>query len=67
MNHTRIEKQSTSLTPSTEELTTPHFDDSAIATAHQVELLPMHGAIRAEPSRYLITIASVLLQKSDKE
>ena len=61
MNHSRIEKQSTSLTPQIERLTTPHFDDSAVATAHQVEPLPMHGAIGSGSSRYLISIASAIL------
>ena len=61
MNQTRIEQQSTSLTPSSEDLTTPHFDDSAVATAHQVEPLPKRGAIRFESSHYLIAIASAVI------
>ena len=61
MNQSRIEQQSTSLTPSTEDLTTPHFDDSAVATAHQVEPLPKRGANRPESSRYLITVASAII------
>jgi hypothetical protein len=61
MNQTRIEQQSTSLTPPTEDLTTPHFDDSAVATAHQVEPLPQRAANRFESSRYAITIASAIV------
>ena len=61
MNQSRIEQQSTSLTPSTEDLTTPHFDDSAVATAHQVEPLPKRRANRFESSRYLVTIASAIV------
>ena len=61
MNQTRIEQQSTSLTPPNEDLTTPHFDDSAVATAHQVEPLPKRTANRFESSRYLITIASAIV------
>jgi len=61
MNQSRIEQQSTSLTPSTEDLTTPHFDDSAVATAHQVEPLPNRAVSRFESSRYLITIASAII------
>lgn len=61
MNQSRIEHQSTSLTPSTEDLTTPHFDDSAVATAHQVEPLPNRAVNRFESSRYLITIASAII------
>lgn len=58
MNHSRIEQQSASLTPPTEELTTPHFDDSAVATAHQVEPLPQRPVHRFESSRHLMTVAS---------
>lgn len=61
MNQTRIEQQSTSLTPPTEDLTTPHFDDSAVATAHQVELLPNRAEGRFESSRYLISIAAAIV------
>jgi hypothetical protein len=61
MNHSRIEQQSASLTPPTEELTTPHFDDSAVATAHQVEPLPQRPVHRFESSRHLITIASAIV------
>src|SRR5690349_3898059 len=61
MNQSRIEQQSTSVTPSTEDLTTPHFDDSAIATAHQVEPLPSPAVGRLESSRYLISIASAIV------
>jgi hypothetical protein len=61
MNQSRIEQQSTLLTPSTEDLTTPHFDDSAVATAHQVEPLPNRAVNRFESSRYLITIASAIV------
>jgi hypothetical protein len=61
MNQTRIEQQSTSLTPPTEDLTTPHFDDSAVATAHQVEPLPNRAVGRFESSRYLISIASAIV------
>ena len=61
MNHTPIEQQSTSLTPETEELTTPHFDDSAVATAHQVEPLPRRRAHRSGSSRYMLTIASAIV------
>src|SRR5689334_8934837 len=61
MNQTRIGQQSTSLTPPTEDLTTPHFDDSAVATAHQVEPLPKRSANRFESSRYLIWIASAIV------
>ena len=60
MNQSRIEQQSTSLTP-TEDLTTPHFDDSAVATAHQVEPLPNRAVDRFESSRYLITIVSAIV------
>src|ERR1041384_3936702 len=61
MNQTHIEQQSTSLTPPTEDLTTPHFDDSAVATAHQVEPLPGRPANRFGPSRHVLIIASALL------
>jgi hypothetical protein len=61
MNQTRIGQQSTSLTPANEDLTTPHFDDSAVATAHQVEPLPRRSANRFGSSRYLITIASAIV------
>jgi hypothetical protein len=61
MNQSHIEQQSTSLTPPTEELTTPHFDDSAVATAHQVEPLPNRAANRFESSHHLITIASAIV------
>ena len=61
MNQSRIEQQSTLLTPSTEDLTTPHFDDSAVATAHQVEPLPNRAVNRLESSRYLITVASAII------
>ncbi|HXI26179.1 MAG TPA: hypothetical protein VNG71_20165 [Pyrinomonadaceae bacterium] len=61
MNQSRIEQQSTSLTPPSEDLTTPHFDDSAVATAHQVEPLPNRAVTRFESSRYLITIASAVV------
>ncbi len=61
MNQTRIGQQSTSLTPPNEDLTTPHFDDSAVATAHQVEPLPRRSANRFESSRYVIAIASAIV------
>jgi hypothetical protein len=61
MNQTHIEQQSTSLTPLTEDLTTPHFDDSAVATAHQVEPLPNRAVARFGSSRYLISIASAIV------
>ena len=61
MNHSRAEQQTTSLTPPPDELSTPHFDDSAVATAHQVEPLPRRGGIRFGSSRYLITIASAIV------
>lgn len=61
MNHSRIEQQSASLTPPTEELTTPHFDDSAVATAHQVEPLPRRPVHRFESSRHLLTVASAVV------
>jgi hypothetical protein len=60
MNQTRIEQQS-SLTPPTEDLTTPHFDDSAVATAHQVEPLPNRAVGRFGSSRYLISIVSAIV------
>ena len=61
MNQSSIEQQSTSLTPQPDELTTPHFDDSAVATAHQVEPLPKRGANRFQSSRYLLTVASAMV------
>lgn len=61
MNHSRIEQQSTSLTPPTEKLATPHFDDLAVATAHQVEPLPQRPVHRFESSRHLLTIASAIV------
>jgi hypothetical protein len=60
MNHSPNDQQSMSLTPETEELTTPHFDDSAVATAHQVEPLPRRAVGRFESSRYVLTIASAI-------
>lgn len=61
MNHSRIEQQSTSPTPPTEELATPHFDDLAVATAHQVEPLPPRPAHRFESSRHSLTVASAIV------
>ena len=58
MNHSGIEQQSTS---PNEELTTPHFDDLAVATAHQVEPLPQRPAHRFEPSRHSLTVASAIV------
>jgi hypothetical protein len=60
MKQSSIEQQTTSLTPQTEGLTTPHFDDSAVATAHQVEPLPQRPANRFESLRTGLTIASAM-------
>src|SRR2546423_9631041 len=51
MNQSSIEQQIISLTPPPDELSTPHFDDSAVATAHQVEPLPKRQGLRSESSR----------------
>jgi len=59
MNHSRTEQQTTSLTPQPDEPLTPHFDDSAVATAHQVEPLPK--LIRSELSRRAMTIAAAVI------
>ena len=59
MNHSRAEQQTTSLTPPPDELSAPHFDDSAVATAHQVEPLPKR--IRSESSRRAMTIAAAVI------
>ena len=59
MNHSRTEQQTTSLTPQTDDLSSPHFDDSAVATAHQVEPLPK--LIRSESSRRAMTIAAAVI------
>ena len=62
MTSSSIEQQSSSLTAQTEELSTPHFDDSAVATAHKVEPLPKRAAIRSESSRrMLIVVAAVVV------
>ena len=61
MNHSRIEQQITTLTPPPDEPSTPHFDDSAVATAHQVEPLPRRGGIRSESSRRAMTIAAAVI------
>jgi hypothetical protein len=62
MNQPRIEQQSSSLTPQSEEhLATPHFDDSAVATAHQVEPLPRRPAHRFGSSWRLIVIAAAVM------
>ena len=61
MNQSSIEQQITSLTPPLDDLSTPHFDDSAVATAHQVEPLPKRGRIRSESSRAMTITAAVIL------
>ena len=61
MNQSSIEQQITSLTPAPDELSAPHFDDSAVATAHQVEPLPRRGGIRSESSRRAMTIAAAVI------
>ena len=61
MNHSRTEQQTTSLTPQTDDLSSPHFDDSAVATAHQVEPLPKRGRIRSESSRRAMTITAAII------
>src|SRR5690242_19076275 len=61
MNHSAIEQQSLSLTPEKEGLTTPHFDDSAVATALQVEPLPKRPAYRFGPSGRVLTVALAIV------
>jgi len=61
MNHSRTEQQTTSLTPQPDEPLTPHFDDSAVATAHRVEPLPKRRRIRSESSRRAMTIAAAVI------
>jgi hypothetical protein len=62
MNHAAIEQQLSSLTPPSEEyLATPHFDDSAVATAHQVQPLPKRPAHRFESSQRVIVIAAAVV------
>jgi len=61
MNQSSIEQQVTSLTPPPDELSTPHFDDSAVATAHQVEPLPRRRGIRSESSRRAMTTAAAVI------
>lgn len=61
MNDTPRKQEPLSLTPKEgEALATPHFDDSAVATAHQVEPLPKRRAISGS-YRFSIIIAAAII------
>ncbi len=61
MNDSGIEPQSNLLTPQPDELVTPHFDDSAVASAHQVEPLPKRRAIRPGSSRLFTIVVTAIV------